>query len=142
MCEKTCSLHHNEPENFDRSQWCPPNVVSGYYVLYRLTMALLFSSVIVVFIYIQLNDGKFFIFLTNEGLLFLTFHFVIEAVLVLKRWAWEKLHSKHINCKHLPRMNLTLSGIFAIWLYLQITRLTHLVRFTNYHGLCNRLPSQ
>ena len=71
MCEKTCSLQHNEPENFDRSQWCPPNLVSGYYVLYRLVLASLFIGVIVVFIHLEFNDGQFFIFLTNQGLLFL-----------------------------------------------------------------------
>ena len=152
MCEKTCSLQHSVPENFDRSQWCPPNLVSGYYVVYRLVLALLFIGVIVVFIHLEFNDGQFFIFLTNQGLIFLTLHFSIDAILVLKRWVWEKLHSKHINCKifllNCPKLVETpgiklLSGFSPIFrFYLQITRLTHLVIFTNYHGRSIQPSSQ
>ena len=74
-------------------------MVSGFYLLYRLVMAAIFTGIIIVFLMLQYSNGKFFIFLTNEGLLLLTIHFIIESILVLKRWTWEKLHSKHIHCK-------------------------------------------
>jgi hypothetical protein len=50
---------------------------------------------------INANQGaKWFIYMTDQGILLLTIHYILEAILVLTRYTWEKVN-KEERCKDL-----------------------------------------
>merc|ERR1712018_825322 len=97
MCGKDCweqnlSLKHEEPDRFDRSQWCPDGRVSTWYMLYRCFVAVVFAGGICGHIANAKQGPKWLIYMTDQGIAFLGIHFLIEACIVVARWAWEKAH--------------------------------------------------
>ncbi|XP_059078303.1 uncharacterized protein LOC131876820 isoform X2 [Tigriopus californicus] len=84
------SLDHPEKDRFDRSQWCPPGRVSTWYMMYRVFVAIMFVSFVICHIIAFPIPEKWIIFMTDQGVLFLTLHFVLYAALVLTRWIQER----------------------------------------------------
>ena len=81
------SLNHPNADLFHRSQWDPPGVTSLWYVIYRITVALLMVAGVVADI---VNDSttlgaKWIIYMTSQGILLLTVHYVIYAIIVVQR---------------------------------------------------------
>jgi len=64
--------------------------VTFLYTLYRIGVAVIFVSGITAHMVNSKLGGKWFIYMTDQGIFFLTIHFVIEAILVTSRWVWEK----------------------------------------------------
>ena len=44
------------------------------------------------------NKGKWFTFMTDLGVLFLTIHYLLDACLAVSRWTWEHFN-KEDECK-------------------------------------------
>ena len=71
-------------------QWCPEGRVSIWYVIYRVVWALLFVGLMTGY-WINCGTGsKWLIFMTDLGFMFLTLHYVIDAILVVCRFTWER----------------------------------------------------
>ena len=84
-------------------QWCPEGKVSNWYPIYRVVVALFFVGVMIGHMAIDVisgsvNAGKWFLFMTDISILFLTIHYVIDAYLTVSRWFWERF-SKGGDCK-------------------------------------------
>ena len=79
------SLNHPNPDLFHQSQWDPPGVTSLWYVIYRITVALLMVAGVVVVIVTRVSVAKWFIYMTSQGILLLTVHYVIYAIIVVQR---------------------------------------------------------
>ena len=81
------SLNHPDVDLFHRSQWDSPGVSSLWYVIYRSTVALLMVAGVVAHMVSTADTlgGKWFIYMTNQGILLLTIHYVIYAIIVVKR---------------------------------------------------------
>ena len=62
-------------------------------------MAVLFIAIVVSHLISCGTGAKWFIFMTDLGVMFLALHYVIDAVIVLCRWAWEKNNPK-AHCKY------------------------------------------
>ena len=73
-------------------QWCPAGRVSALYAAYRLIMAVIFVAGVATHLAISKLGAKWFIYLTDQGILFLTLHHVLEAILVLRRFFWERFN--------------------------------------------------
>jgi len=85
------SLEHTNPNLFDITQWSRTELaVSTWYMVYRVVWALLFVAIVTAFGINSNLGGKFWIFMTNQGVFLLTINYVIEASLVATRWAWER----------------------------------------------------
>ena len=68
--------------------------MSIWYAVYRVAMALLFMGGVAGEMVTHhsaghANSGKFFIFATDLGILFLTIHYLLDACLAVCRWMWE-----------------------------------------------------
>ena len=70
--------------------WCPPHHVSTAYMCYRVFVAVFFVIFIICHMEQYPEGIKWLIFMTNQGILFLTIHFCLEAVLVVTRWVKER----------------------------------------------------
>lgn len=84
------SLDFPEKDRFDRSQWCPAGRVSTWYMMYRVFVAVVFVAFVICHIIAFPIPEKWIIFMTDQGVLFLTFHFILYASLVLARWIQER----------------------------------------------------
>ena len=62
-------------------------------------MAVLFIAIVVSHLISCGTGAKWFIFMTDLGVMFLALHYVIDAVIVLCRWAWEKNNPK-AHCRY------------------------------------------
>merc|ERR1712038_1689303 len=81
LCDYT--LSHNDPNLFDRSQWCPQRRVSTWYVVYRVFMAVIFIVGVTGHGISCGTGAKWFIFMTDLGVMFLALHYCIDAALAV-----------------------------------------------------------
>lgn len=131
MCKSgncTCSLDHDQPDKFDRSQWCPPGRVSTTYAVYKVLLAAIFMGTIAGHITNSQLGAKWFIYMTDQGFLLLAIHFLLESILVACRWTWERsqqgdtglsYHTKPINFVY--KLSWVLNSCFftiALWITL------------------------
>ena len=80
-------------------QWCPDGRVSTWYMLYRCLVAVVFAGGICGHIANAKQGPKWLIYMTDQGIAFLGIHFLLEACIVVARWAWEKAHPDFTACK-------------------------------------------
>ena len=73
-------------------QWCPEGRVSVWYMLYRMMIAIIFVAGITAHMVNSKQGAKWFIYMTDQGILLLTIHYIIDAILVLSRFLWEGLN--------------------------------------------------
>ena len=73
-------------------QWCPEGRVSVCYMLYRMMIAIIFVAGITAHMVNSKQGAKWFIYMTDQGILLLTIHYIIDAILVLSRFLWEGLN--------------------------------------------------
>ena len=80
-------LDHPNSDLFHRSEWDAPGSISCFYVFYRLLMAVVMVGGLATYVFWQINDlgFKMLIYLTNQGFLLLTIHYVLYAFIILYR---------------------------------------------------------
>ena len=61
-------------------------------------MALIFVAGVAGHMALGGTGAKWFIFMTDLGVLFLTIHYVMDAILAICRWTWEHFN-KEDECK-------------------------------------------
>jgi len=78
-------LHHHDSDLFHRSEWDGQGVTSTWYVVYRVCVALfMVTGAVCHFVSTLETQGmKWFIYMTNQGISFLTIHYIIYAGIVL-----------------------------------------------------------
>ena len=79
------SLQHHDVDLFHRSEWDGQGVTSTWYVVYRVCVALfMVTGVVCHFVSTLETQGmKWFIYMTNQGISFLTIHYIIYAGIVV-----------------------------------------------------------
>nr|ACO14865.1 rolling stone [Caligus clemensi] len=85
------SLSSKEPSRFTRSQWCPEDKCSLWYLIYRWCVAVIFVITIIGHIshvYEEWEGAawKWVIFMTQQGISILCIHYVFDAILVTFRY--------------------------------------------------------
>ena len=83
-------------------QWSSEARVATWYVVYKVVLSLIFLGSVAAYYMDVAHYFRWFIFLTNQSLLLLTIHYILDTVLVTSRWAWELLHQGQL-CKFLKR---------------------------------------
>jgi len=80
-------LKHEDPTLFHRSEWNTQSIPSLGYVAYRITIATVMTAGIIAHI-ISTRDtlgSKWLIYMTNQGISFLTIHYILYAIIVSLR---------------------------------------------------------
>ena len=83
-------------------QWSSEARVATWYVVYKVVLSLIFLGFVAAYYMDVAHYFRWFIFLTNQSLLLLTIHYILDTVLVTSRWAWELLHQGQL-CKFLKK---------------------------------------
>ena len=80
-------LHHHDVDLFHRSEWDGQGITSGWYVVYRVCVALFMVTGVALHFVSTLDTlgTKWFIYMTNQGISFLTLHYIIYAGIVVGR---------------------------------------------------------
>lgn len=68
-------------------------------MVYRVLVAVIFAGGIAGHMVNSKQGAKWFIYMTDQGILFLGFHFLLDACIVVARWAWEKGRNGFTPCK-------------------------------------------
>ena len=76
------SLHHADMGLFHSSQWSPPPTTTPVYVAYRLVLAGLMVAGVIMHMCDVEVPSKWLIYMTNQGILLLTIHYVLYAGIV------------------------------------------------------------
>lgn len=101
--KKKFLLTHNDNDRFHRSEWTEPGVKSMWYMIYRVVLAVLMVSGVVAHA-LSTKDTlgtKWLIYMTNQGISFLTLHYVFYAILVV--WNFSASYGDDpANGTHLP----------------------------------------
>jgi len=85
--KKKFFLNHHDFDRFHRSEWDDPGVGSGWYLAYRVILALLMVAGVLAHA-LSTTDSlgvKWFIFMTNQGVSILTIHYIFYACIVVWR---------------------------------------------------------
>ena len=69
-------------------------------MIYRCLVAVFLAGGICGHIANSKLGAKWFIYMTDQGIGFLGIHFLLEACLVVARWAWEKANPDYPTCEH------------------------------------------
>jgi hypothetical protein len=70
------------------------------YALYRLAIAVIFVGGITAHMVNSSMGAKWFIYMTDQGIMLLTVHYILDAVLVLSRFCWERMNKNpNKTCK-------------------------------------------
>ena len=94
---KQFSLHHPDVNLFHRSEWSSPANRPVWYMVYRITVAVLMVSGVLAHA-ITTSSFKWFIYMTNQGITLLTLHYVIYAIIVINA----TLRPNHVIYGSLP----------------------------------------
>lgn len=80
-------LQHGHPDLFHRSVWDGSGAPSLWYTIYRVTLALFMLTGILLHFVSTLDTlgTKWFIYMTNQGILLLTVHYLVYAGVVVGR---------------------------------------------------------
>ena len=84
-CLDQFGFSHDKPELFRVSQWGDTRTLSTWYLCYRTLLALVYTSIyFTLWIYdLDLND-KWLLYLTNQSMLLLVVHLLLDMFLALK----------------------------------------------------------
>jgi len=79
-------LQHKQPDLFHRSEWDKTGTPTLWYSVYRVILALFMVIGIILHFLSTLNTlgAKWFIYMTNQGISFLTLHYILYAGIVLR----------------------------------------------------------
>jgi len=81
-------LNHHDPDLFHRSQWSSPGDSAKWYMIYRVVLALVMVLGVSAHFGSTLDTlgAKWFIYMTDQGIFFLTIHYLIYAGIVCGRY--------------------------------------------------------
>lgn len=137
---KNFSFNYDHVYEFYRSQWqsCERSLL---YLLYRWIWSLFFIAVFVTCLVLQFSDGKYFIFLTNWGIMLCTLTQLIAAILVT-RWYFDLGAVRSEPSESITQLKKTPTLVKFYWLIYHVTLLLALVITTIYwtflHGKMNK----
>ena len=82
------SLHHPDVNLFHSSEWSSPATRPVWYMVYRITVAVLMVSGVLAHAITTADTlgSKWFIYMTNQGITLLTLHYVLYAIIVINAW--------------------------------------------------------
>jgi len=72
--------------------------VATWYVVYKVVLCMVFLGSVGAYYVDVAHYFRWFVFMTNQSLLLLTIHYLLDTGLVLTRWIWELLHEGDL-CK-------------------------------------------
>ncbi|XP_037897512.1 protein rolling stone-like isoform X1 [Glossina fuscipes] len=133
-------FNHNRVDQFYRSQW-QSGERSWFYLIYRWIWMLCFAAVFLVCLSLQYSDGKYFIFMTNWGVILGLLTQFVAAVLVT-RWQFNINSLRSNICEMGTQGSPTTPLVKVYWLLHGVTMSVSLVITTVYwsilHGKMNK----
>ena len=80
------SLQHPDVNLFHSSEWSSPAHRPVWYMVYRITVALLMMAGVLAHAITTADTlgVKWFIYMTNQGITLLTLHYVLYAIIVIR----------------------------------------------------------
>ncbi|CAB4062112.1 unnamed protein product [Lepeophtheirus salmonis] len=121
------ALSSKEPGRFTRSQWCPEDKCSLWYLIYRWAIALIFIITIcghIGHVYKEWKGAswKWVIFMTQQGISILCLTYIFDAILVTYRYLGDKKNTNrgmHMPLTH--KISWALSNMsFTVAIYITI----------------------
>ncbi|KAI8119439.1 Protein rolling stone [Lucilia cuprina] len=150
-CDNLCSefklknfgFDHDHQDQFYRSQW-QSGERSWLFLCYRWIWALFFIAVFLACVILQFCEGKYFIFLTNWGIILCSLTQLLAAILVT-RWHFDLASVRSDHCERNGRTKKSPLLIKLYWLLHDVALPLSLVITTIYwtflHGKMNK-PSR
>ncbi|KAM7353461.1 rolling stone [Cochliomyia hominivorax] len=139
---KNCGFEHDHQDQFYRSQW-QNGERSWLFLLYRWIWATFFIAVFIACLVLQFAEGKYFIFLTNWGIILCGLTQLLAAILVT-RWHFDLsgTRSSQYQCHGSDHKRKTPFIIKLYWLLYDVALPLALVITTIYwtflHGKMNK----
>ncbi|XP_013102294.2 protein rolling stone-like [Stomoxys calcitrans] len=136
---KNFGFHHNQLDEFYRSQW-QSGEKSAWFLLYRWLWTLFFVSVFLSCLVLQFSEGKYFIFLTNWGIMLCVITQLLGVVLAT-RWYFDVNAIRSTACEG-AQVKKTPTAVKFYWLLHAISVPLALIITTVYwsflHGKMNK----
>ena len=85
-CLKQFSFSHDKPELFRVSQWGDTRNLSRWFLCYRVFLAMTYAVIYIVLWILDSTElkSKWLIYLTNQSMLLLVIHLMLEMALAIK----------------------------------------------------------
>ncbi|TMW52344.1 hypothetical protein DOY81_002601 [Sarcophaga bullata] len=137
---KNFNFNHDQQDQFYRSQW-QRSERSWLFLIYRWMWAIFFISVFISCLILQFANGKYFIFLTNWGIILCMLTQLLAAILVT-RWHFDLGSLRTEQCDRNSREQKSPTMVKIYWLLYDVTLPLALVITTIYwtflHGKMNK----